>query len=672
MALTSLFSQRFRKIPLRIVLIVPFVLQLGVAGGLIWYLSFYNGQWAVNDIAASLRNEITSRIAQNLDASLSSAVRMNQTIRISVERGLLDVRRPESLSSYLWNHLRESRNVTNIALGNEQGEYVGADLRDTGRTALQLADPSTSFNLHTYDSGPRGERRELLNAAGQYDPRKRPWYTASAGTGKPAWSAVYKHFADPALQIAASQPLYDRDGVLTGVCTSAVRLSKIGALLKSMKIGTSGQSFIIERSGLLVATSTGEQPFRSVAGRQERFSAAESSHPLTRDTSRHLASRFANLNAITSMQQLDFYVDGQRHFLQVSPYRDELGLNWLIGVVIPERDFMEHIDDNNRSTALLILVFLGVATLIGVLTARWVIRPLERLNSAAGLLAGGELNLVADDGRADELGELTRSFNSMAQRLHELLERLEQRNRELSSEVAERAQAEERLKVKNAELERFTYTVSHDLKSPLVTIKGFAGAIRKAMAKGSFERVDADLQRISAAADRMNILLNDLLELSRIGRVINAPEPVDMNLLLQDVAAHLAGPLENSGVRLIVQPGLPMVLGDRLRIAEVVQNLLENAIKYIGHPTGPLITFGLREDPDGRVFFVQDNGPGIDEKYHKVIFGLFNKLDSASEGSGIGLALVKRIIEVHGGRIWVESSGDGTGSTFCFTLSQAP
>jgi signal transduction histidine kinase len=223
---------------------------------------------------------------------------------------------------------------------------------------------------------------------------------------------------------------------------------------------------------------------------------------------------------------------------------------------------------------------------------------------------------------------------------------------------------------KNAELERFTYTVSHDLKSPLVTIKGFTGAIQKALTQGKHERKAADLQRISAAADKMDTLLRDLLELSRIGRIINTPEPVDMNLLLQDVAAHLDGPLRAARADLFIQPDLPTVLCDRLRIAEVVQNLLENAAKYVGDQPKPQICFGMRNDGGQQVFFVQDNGPGIAEKYHRIIFGLFNKLDAGTPGTGIGLALVKRIVEVHGGRIWVESEGDGSGTTFCFTLSK--
>jgi signal transduction histidine kinase len=242
--------------------------------------------------------------------------------------------------------------------------------------------------------------------------------------------------------------------------------------------------------------------------------------------------------------------------------------------------------------------------------------------------------------------------------------------RDLREVSAEQKRTEEELNRKVAELERFAYTVSHDLKSPIITIKGFTGALEKDLLNGNYERMAGDLKRVSDAADKMNELLRDLLELSTIGRAVNVPELIDMNLLVDDVLAQLAGPLKNHNLKVTVQPYLPKVFCDRQRIAEVVQNLLENAINYMGDQADPQIKFGMEEKEGVPTFFVQDNGIGIDEKYHQIIFGLFNKLDAKSQGTGVGLALVKRIIEVHGGLVWVESEGVGLGSRFCFTVGK--
>lgn len=240
--------------------------------------------------------------------------------------------------------------------------------------------------------------------------------------------------------------------------------------------------------------------------------------------------------------------------------------------------------------------------------------------------------------------------------------------KELQTVSEEQRRTEEALNFKVAELERFTYTVSHDLRSPLTTIKGFAGAIEQDLQDGRYDRMGGDLTRISRAVDRMSDLMRDLLELSRVGQVANLPETVNMNLLVDDVLEQLAGSLKNHNLNVEVQPDLPVVSCDRRRMSEVLQNLLENAINHMGEQTAPKIRFGMREEKGINIFFVQDNGIGIDEKYQEIIFGLFNKLDARSEGTGIGLALVRRIIEVHGGRVWVESEGKGAGSRFCFTL----
>lgn len=227
---------------------------------------------------------------------------------------------------------------------------------------------------------------------------------------------------------------------------------------------------------------------------------------------------------------------------------------------------------------------------------------------------------------------------------------------------------EEELKSKNEELERFTYTVSHDLKSPLVTIKGFVGLLEEDIESGDAENVRMNIFRIKSAADKMSNLLNNLLELSRIGRFNNPFTKVSMRKLVKETLDSLSGIIQRQQVMITIPESMPEVYADVQRITEVWQNLIENSVKFMGDQPKPAIEIGYSTREREVEFFIRDNGIGIDPKYFDTIFGLFNKLDNKSEGTGFGLALVKRVIEVHGGTIYVESGGIGHGATFRFTL----
>ncbi|MCC6569520.1 MAG: PAS domain S-box protein [Anaerolineales bacterium] len=228
------------------------------------------------------------------------------------------------------------------------------------------------------------------------------------------------------------------------------------------------------------------------------------------------------------------------------------------------------------------------------------------------------------------------------------------------------------LEAKNAELEQFAYTVSHDLKAPLITIKGFLGFLSEDARSGNAERLEGDINRIGSATDKMHKLLDDLLELSRIGRMMNDSVEIDFTDLVLVARDILHRRFEERRVNVIMTAAFPKVYGDRQRLLEVAQNLLDNAAKFMGDQPQPIIEVGqINSSNEGfATFYIRDNGIGIAPQYHERIFGLFNRLNPNIEGTGVGLALAKRIVEFHGGRIWVESRV-GEGATFYFTLPQA-
>lgn len=227
------------------------------------------------------------------------------------------------------------------------------------------------------------------------------------------------------------------------------------------------------------------------------------------------------------------------------------------------------------------------------------------------------------------------------------------------------------LETKNAELERFLYTVFHDLRSPMITIRAFAEAVMEDLDGGDVAALRDDARRICKASERMHGLIEDLLRLARVGRVVGEPERVDLGALCADVVGLLAGPIRRADFTVDVPAELPTVYGDRVRIGEVFQNLIENAIKFRGAVAPRAEIRATREGAWVRCV-VRDNGVGLDPRFQGQVFELFEKAHPEVEGAGVGLAIVRRIVSLHGGEVRVESAGEGQGTSFEFTLPAPP
>ena len=278
------------------------------------------------------------------------------------------------------------------------------------------------------------------------------------------------------------------------------------------------------------------------------------------------------------------------------------------------------------------------------------------LESAVQALARGSIYVspsVVDTLTYSFLSTIS-ELNASREKQQQLLDEIQVKNQELERQ--------------NAELERFTYSVSPELRAPLVTIKGFIGLLQRDLAGVGGESVERDIGQIAEATDSMARQLDELLELSRVGRLVNPPVEIDLAEMVDSVVAMFAETIAERNVQVEVDAAMPLAYGDAGRIYEVFQNLIGNAIKFVNGSDRPRVQIGA-ELVDGEVLcHVSDNGIGIENEYLERVFNLFERLDPRIEGTGIGLALAKRIVEFHDGRIWAESPGPGQGSTFWFSL----
>jgi PAS domain S-box-containing protein len=457
--LTHRVSKLTKSVPLRFILVVPFILEISLAVGLTGWLSIQNGERAVNEVASQLRSEIVDRIRQYLETYIATPYKINRLNADAIHLGELNLQDLSKLEQHLWYQLQAFESVTAIYLGSEQGEHVAVERVENGDLQVKISGKSTGGEIRIYAVDNNRNRIKLLRAKPNYDSRTRPWYRDAVKAGKTNWGEIYKLFATPKYVLNASLPVYDDRGKLLGVTAVDYSLLGISQFLRSLKIGRSGETFILERrTGLLVGSSGIQQPYTIenptepiVDQIPKRVKATESNDILTRLTTQYLLERFGSLTRIADKQQLDFNIDGHRQFLQVMPLKNDRGLDWLIVVVVPESDFMAQIDANTRATILLCLGAFGLATMLGIFTSRWIAQPILQLGSASVAIANGDLNQTVTASGTKELKMLARSFNQMAQQLRESFAALAKTNEDLEVRVEQRT---EELSEKNDRLQQ--------------------------------------------------------------------------------------------------------------------------------------------------------------------------------------------------------------------------
>ncbi|MEM7066037.1 MAG: SpoIIE family protein phosphatase [Cyanobacteria bacterium P01_B01_bin.77] len=438
--LRSRLPNNFR-VPIRRVLVVPFVLQICTTVGLVGYLSFRNSQQAIQNLTSQLRMEVSARIQRELQGYFETPHEINRLNATALLENVIDVQNATRGEAQLYQQMRISPNVAFVYCGNNRGDFFGV-LRDPEDSSLQLSysNAATKGKRQYYTLNIRGKRTYFIRQLKTtFDARQRPWYKAATQAQQPVWTDVYIAFTTGLPNITAGLPVYDQSGQrLLGVCAADVVLpEEFRSFLQDLEIGKSGQAFVIDRQGRLISSSVDEPLMLGDPEDPKFLQAVDSQDPLVRGTAQYISRRFSGLNEILRSQQLNFKLQGQRHFVQVLPFRDGRGLDWLIVVAIPEADFMEQIYANNRNTIGLMLLALGIAIGVGLLITRWLTQPVLRVTQASEAIANGNLTLQnMETSPISELRTLAHSFASMASQLKTSFETLEDKVKERTVELA--------------------------------------------------------------------------------------------------------------------------------------------------------------------------------------------------------------------------------------------
>ena len=547
-------KQRVSNISLRTVVGVPFIFQMVVTVSLVGYFSYRNGQHAVHDLASQLRNELTARIDQHLQTYIKIPHSINRLNADALSEGEINFITDNGVNQFL-QQIKIASFVNSVYCGDHQtGHFIGVSRTPNGGAfQLMISNDATDYKMHLYGLDVRADRMYFLEEVAPYNPRLRPWYRIAQASGQPTWSDIYFDFTTQLPTLTASVPAYSQNGKrFLGVCGSDVLLSEeLRQFLQTLEIGQSGEAFIIERSGILVSSSD-RSPLTVGTGENiKRLKASESRNFLIRSTAEYLNQYFGQLQSIRRPVQLDFLLQGERQFIQVLPFNDTRGLDWLIVLVLPEADFMERIHTNNRITIILCVIALSIITASSLLTARWISFPILRLSQASQAIAQGQLNQTVEPENIRELSILARSFNTMSQRLQKSFTDLEKANEEL----------ENRVELRTAELRQ------EKEKSEQLLLNILPKAI--------IERLKQDRSAIASATDEVSILFADIVGFTSISAKI---PPIQLVGLLNQIFSHFdelaerydLEKIKTIGDAYMVVGGLPLPKADH---AEAIANL---------------------------------------------------------------------------------------------------
>lgn len=650
-------------IPIRTVLIVPFLLQIFGAVGVVGWLSFQAGQKSVHEVVSQLQNEISARVEQNLEAYLMVPEKINQTNLNLIRSGTLTLENLNPWEKYLWGQVQIFPEINFIKVTNAAGqERTGEQLGD-GSLRINVVDTFTNFDFYSYQTNNKGDRTKVATIVKDFDTRKGVWYQDAVKAGGTTWSSVYLSLLEPTLLMSALLPVYNpQTQQIQGVLNTALRLDGIGDFLNRLKVGKSGQTFLIDSKGTLLATSTLEKPFQEINNERQLFPAANSKNLLTQATAKYLIETQGNLNNIKQGQDLKFTWKQDRYFVKVLPFNKGKTVNWLILVVVPESDFMEQINANTRTTILLCSLALLGATVIGLLTAQWIVKPILQLNSAAKQIAQGNWEQTLNLKRKDELGQLGKSFSRMAKQLKESFTILEAKNKEL--------QDLDQLK------DEFLANTSHELRTPLNGIIGIAESLIEGVTGDLPAETNSNLAMIVASGRRLSSLVGDILDFSKLRHknIELQLRPVDVYSIVNAVSILSQPLITQKDLHIInrISADFPLAEADENRLQQILYNLIGNAIKFTSEGIVEISARILSETEKPQMAItISDSGIGIAEDKLERIFESFEQGEGSTAreygGTGLGLTITKQLVELHGGEITVQSEL-GIGSQFTFTL----
>jgi signal transduction histidine kinase len=744
---------KHRAISLQWILIIPFVAQVTAAVGIVGYLSFKNGQQAVQHLADQLLDKTSQQVNQHLDSYLQLPIQINQMNLNAIASGDLDLNDRASSERHFWRQAQAFPNLSFVGYVLHGDTELGAGRWVQGLDLVMYDNAPGPDNTKDYLPDAQGNHTQLLQTYDD-DATMETWYRDTIRTNKIAWKTQSSIWAPiyieskqdnqlsstgnaflaesntntidrEYLAISIASPIYDQQGEIRGLLGTDLMLNNINQMLRDRAVSQSGQAFVMERrSGMLIGSSSKQPIYRRIQDKFQQYRAKESPNPVIQAIGQQI-ERFPTLAPTQTPQRFNLMINGQRQYVQVTPWHDANGLDWLVVVNVPESDFMAEIHANNRSTAILCLLALGIAIGVGLITSRWILRPIRALDRATQIIAAGDIAVTIADSPIRELNTVGRSFNHMATQLQASFGELERSNLELEDRVAQRTAA---LSTSNTELNQtlaqlhqtqlqmiqaekmsalgqMVAGVAHEINNPVNFIHGNLGHVSTyitqlcdliqryqthmpdppADVQAQVEAIDLPfvtedaakiLRSMELGTDRIRDIILSLRNFSRLDeaefKFADQHEGLDNTLLI--LHHRLEATPDRPEIQIIKHYGdLPEVKCYPSDLNQVFLHILSNAIDALATSPTPTITIQTQHLPDHQIRIrITDNGSGIPPAQQSHIFDPFFTTKPIGQGTGMGLAISYQIITTnHQGKLDCHCD-PATGTQFTITIPIHP
>lgn len=630
-------------------------------------LSYTASRESIAGIADTLTEEINQRINEHLISFFSLPPRINEATAGAIQRGNIPHEDQQILGNYFWELIQIFPGVSSIYFGNTEGGLANAGRESLDSSLYKITtDDFKAGRFEKTSTDSEGNPGQVVSSIPDFDARERPWYREALGQTETVWSEPYILFTGQDMAITASRAVRSSDGGLLGVTAVDIFFSHIADYLSGIVSERAGQSFIMEQSGLMIASSSGENPFRHSESGQTgiRLAASASENRLTARTAAVLMeviNQHKEQNAEEESYQLSFTLDRASYIALASRFQFESGLNWYIITVIPESSYMQKVQENYRIALTLMAVILVLLLIFAQLLIKLINAPIAALTRSARSLASGQYtDTIPVQSRIREISILGGTFVRMSEQLNTTIQDLKSAKEE--AEAASTAKSQ------------FLANMSHELRTPLNGVIGFT----ELLLDSPLDTEQKEYARHAHTSGKLLLgIISDILDFSKIeaGQLELEIRACRLRGVLEDSLEIIKFPADEKRIEIITEipERLPdIIYADPLRLKQILVNLLSNAVKFTDSGFVELrIQYKYTDSTEIHIdFSVCDSGIGISEDQQKRLFKAFSQADSSTTrkfgGTGLGLIISHQLAEKMGAQISIDSTY-GKGS--CFTLS---